>query len=261
VVAPIGDIDVAGGINRHSGRAAQFSKNGGPAIAGRAYRPVAGHRGDGVVGSKDFADAAAVFVRDIDVAFAVDGNPCRSMQTGKSCGLAIATKRGAAVSGVSADLAAGVHLAHAGVGIVCDVEVAGAIERDARWLVQTSAGGGSAIAAERVFAVPGNGGDDVRGKTYLADPVVAGVSNVEVSGLVYGDAEGSEDFSAGGKATVTGISAGASARYGGDVSDALCESGEAQQKYGRANELETCPHNFLHALSIWELQQVTRRAP
>src|SRR5580700_3403860 len=67
LVVGIGDVDIAGTVDRDSHWVIELGAGGGSAVAGRAYRAVARDRSDGA-GGVDLADAVVVRVRNIQIA-------------------------------------------------------------------------------------------------------------------------------------------------------------------------------------------------
>src|SRR5579883_518427 len=122
----------------------------------------------------------------------------------------------------SVDYGADVLIGNLADGVVIgvgDIEIAGRIDRDRDGIVQLRAGCGSAVAggtgAETRAARKGRNGS---GRGYLADNIVAGVSDVQISRPVQRDTYGVIQLGAAGCFTIPAIAGGAGSGDGGDGS-------------------------------------------
>jgi hypothetical protein len=89
LVAEIGDIEVAGCVQRQAVGRIELSQIRRTAVAEVAGMSVAGEGGDDA-GRGDFADAVIVGVGQVEVALAVDGDAVRVRELGGGSGAAVA---------------------------------------------------------------------------------------------------------------------------------------------------------------------------
>ena len=130
-----------------------------------------------------------VYVRDVQVACAVEGDAPRAAEPRAGGGAAVAREASLAGAGHRRDGAAGVHLPDALVGAVRDVQVASAVQGYASGAAEPRAGGGAAVAGEARIAVASHRRDGAAG-VHLQDALVLGVHDIQVAYVVEGDAPG-----------------------------------------------------------------------
>src|SRR5580704_5981377 len=88
LVVGIGDVDIAGTVDRDSHWVIKLGAGGGPEVAARAYCTVARDRSDGA--AADLADAIVVRVRNVEVAGNVHCDAVGAIKLGAGGGSAVA---------------------------------------------------------------------------------------------------------------------------------------------------------------------------
>src|SRR5581483_11973860 len=143
VIAEIGDVQIAGGIDGEADGSVQLRVGGGAAVARVSDAAAAGDCRDGAAG--DFAHAGGQRVGDVDVAGAIDGETFRGIQLGAGGRAVIAAEARRAVAGEIGDGPVGGDFADDVVIGVGDVEVACRIHGDGLRAVQLRFRGRAAI--------------------------------------------------------------------------------------------------------------------
>src|ERR1019366_9345319 len=211
MVVLVGDVQVAGGIHGDACGIVQLGAGGRAVVAAEACRPTTGHGRDHAV--RNLADAMVVLVGDVQVAGGIHGDARGIVQLGAGGRAVVAAEACRPTSGHGRDHAVR-NLADAMVVLVGDVQVAGGINGDARGIVQLGAGGRAVVADVAGRPIAGNGSDHpIRD---LADAVITIVGNVQVAGWVHGDAGGSVQLGADGRAVVAAEALRPVSRHGGD---------------------------------------------
>jgi hypothetical protein len=152
------------------------------------------------------SDAAVVLIGDIHHAGAANRGIIRNIQ--------FRTGRCAPVAGIPAsavsrercdDTGRGGHLADPVVKAIGNVDVSGAVDREASGLLQLSTGCGSTVATISTNTVAGNPRDDASRGCYLADDVSGYIGDVDVSGSIYGHSIWGVEFRARRRATISAV--------------------------------------------------------
>ena len=222
----------------------RWADGGGPAVAGMARRPGAGHGVDvagghgyaplGMGGGGHFLDPVVGLVGDVEVAGSVERHPRRRRQQCRGGGPAVARgprgPRGRAGDGVDIPgghggpplgMGGGGQLLDPVVRGVGDVEVAGGIGDNVVYVPEQGRGGGAAVAGVAMGTVgrAGQGvdvtGDQAGGGVALGrdhgGPLAQGV--IGIGGLVGQGAGGRSEVAVG----VVGIAGGVAVRVGDRV--------------------------------------------
>ncbi len=207
VVQRIGDVDMTRPVDRHAGRTVELGCGRGGAVSAEAQRTVAHNRVDVDVSldRADLADAAIGRLRDVYVPRRIHGYRERLDQA--ACVRQTSVARiadGTSLAGVGVgagagnvagsgdeidDAGAGGDLADGGVTGIGDVYVVGAIHENVFRLEQDRTRCRQGIAAEAAKTVARYGIDDAVGAN-LADRVVAGIGNVNISRVIHRHAAG-----------------------------------------------------------------------
>jgi len=164
LIACVGDVNVAAGVDGHGGGIVEHGAGGGGSIAAIACGPVACNCVDDAVA--DFANAVVVRIRDVNVAVGIDGDAGGRVEHGTGGGGSIAAIALFAVARDGGDHACGGDLANHIVVGVCDVEVAAAVVCDRAGRGKSRAGGSSAVAG----VTSGAGAGHRRGGSTGSDP-------------------------------------------------------------------------------------------
>jgi hypothetical protein len=120
-------------------------------------------------------------IRNIDTLVGRDSNRCRFGQHRAGCRTVVPNIAQRAVAGHRADQTGGTlgNLADAVVVLVCDIEIAVAVECNSK-RVDSAKGRGDAVASVLIAPVAGNSADiTVRG--YFADSIVVVIGEIEIS--------------------------------------------------------------------------------
>ena len=194
VVERIGDIEIARPVHRYAlGRAEpRRCRCRRAAVAAEAGSPASREGGDIARRGIHLADAVVIRIGDIEVARPVHRHAVGAVEL-RRC------RRGAVAAEAAerpgprhrGDAARGsVHLADALVVRIGDVEVARPIHRHAHWGVQPRRCCRAAVAADAGNSSSRHRGDITRGSIHLADAVVLGIDDVEVTRPVQRHAPG-----------------------------------------------------------------------
>jgi hypothetical protein len=141
VVGGIGDIHIAGGVDRDTLGTLQLSLNRRAAIALVAGPSGSRNRGDYAGGRVDFADDVIALVGNVEVTRAVEGNVEGIVDRGVDGQLSVAGIRCVAVAGNRGDDARlRIDIPDAVVRAVGNVHVAGSVERNSSGQIQVSRG-------------------------------------------------------------------------------------------------------------------------
>src|SRR5208282_5051307 len=143
------------------------------------------------------------------------------------------------------DDAVGADLADPVVAGIGEEEVTGGIHRDAVRLVKLGLRGRTVVAAEARYPSARDGGDDAVGAD-LADPVVAGVGDVEVAGGVHRDALRMVELGSRGRTAVATEARYPSARDGTDGDRDLFERRGAAGEVGAVAAVDRL-NRLMHA--------------
>ena len=162
MVSGIGDIAVPKGIHRRGLRKVQLGFGRRPAVARVTVAAVAGYRGDGgALG--DHADAPVQRIGHIEVPVRIHGDAGGRVQLGGAGLPGLARESGRTVAGDRVDVEFGIDHAHAAIGRLGDVHVAGGIHRNTVRLEQARSGGQASVAGIADAPVAGDGIDDAIG--------------------------------------------------------------------------------------------------
>ena len=176
---------------------------GGGAVAAEAARPRAGDGRDDPGRGIDLADAVVFSVRNVEVAGAVQRNPCGEVEPRRGGRAAVAAEAGHPRPGDGRDVSgSGIDPADAVVEQVRNVEVAAAVQSKPRGAVERRRGGRAAIAAEAEGPRAGDGRDVPGRGIDLADAVLEVVRDVEVAGAVQRKPAGVSKPRRGGRAAI-----------------------------------------------------------
>lgn len=219
VVEGVGDIEVAAVVHGHARRSIQLGAGGGAAVATIAARTIAGDGADGAAAIY-LANAVVKAVSNVEVAAAVHGHAYRVSKLGVGGGAAVAALAARTIAGDGVDGAAAIHLANAVVIAVGDVEVAAVVHGHAPRDIKLGVRGGAAVPTSAARTVASDG-EDGAGAVYLADAVVKGVGNVEVTTAIYHNISRIGEVGAGGRDAVSETSAATG--HGRDI--ARCGAG------------------------------------
>jgi hypothetical protein len=159
VPGELGDVQVAGGIERQVARREHLRAGGRSAIAGRALA-ISARVGVDRAGGADAAHAVVAEVGDVEVAVWVDGEAVGKVELCRGGGAAVAAEAGGSHPGHGSDDAVRVDFADAVVAGVGEVEIAGTVGGDTLNGGYLGVDSGPAIAQG---SASGDGGDDVDG--------------------------------------------------------------------------------------------------
>ena len=135
--------------SRHTDRQAQRGLSGRPLGPLRAGRTVSGERGDGAVRA-DHAHPVVVAIGDVDPAGAVDGNGDRFLEGRLRRRTPVPSEASVLAPSHGRDHSFLIHLAHAVVQVIGDVESAGGVDCEAPRMGETRVPCGTAITFETV---------------------------------------------------------------------------------------------------------------
>ena len=190
VGAIIGDVQVAGAVQRHADGVGQSRRNGRAAIpSSEAETPGSCHRGDHSR-SVHLADAVVERIGDVQVARSVHRHASGLVQLRRRSRAAVPAAAVSPISRDRGDHSRSVHLADAVVVPIGDVQVAQTVRRHAGGAVQLRRNGRAAVPAEAARPVARHRGDHPR-SVHLADAVVARIGDVQVARAVQRHATGS----------------------------------------------------------------------
>ena len=181
-IGSVGDVDVAGRVERDAPGQVQLRIGRRAVVAGVALHAVAGDGGDEAAGDNDLADGLIPSIGDVDVAGCVDEDASGTIQQGVGCRTAVAGVAPRAVAGDGIDDVVGDgNLADGLIVVIGDVDIARSVDRHAGWKIQLGADGCAAVAGVACRTISGHCGDDARRKDDLADDIVSRIRDVEVA--------------------------------------------------------------------------------
>ena len=212
MVERVADVDIASAVNRNAGWSTELGAACGAAVTAAAA--AAGDGGDDARGGVDTSDPVVAGVADVDVAGAVDYPASHQAQLCGDCRSTITIEPTSACSSHGGNrLGQLVNPSNLAAEVLGNQEIPGPINDYPDGEVELCAGGETTVTAA---AAAGDGGDDVRRDIDPPDPVVAGVSDVEVVQRVDRDAVRGTELRAGGEVSVAAEPWKAGTGYRGD---------------------------------------------
>ena len=213
VVDGVGNVDVAGSIHGHPVRLIERGLSGETSVARVASGVVPGDGRDDAGGSRHLANHVVTRVRNVEVAGSIHGHAIADVQGCAGSRAPIA--RIAVVPGTRhrRDGPARRDFANHVVVSVRDVEIAGAIHRHVRRLIELRLGGRPPVACVAPGPCAGHGRDDAARHRHLPDTAVGDIRDVEVAGGIHRHSPRPVKLGAGGHTAVAGIGRGAVAGY------------------------------------------------
>ena len=218
IVAIVGDIEVARGIQADPSWHGQPGSGSGGSIAGESAGAAARDGSDDAV-LVHLADSAIPAIRYEQIAGRIHRHVLRGGQMGGG-GRSVVTgeSRNAVAARIGADGSVGRDLSDAVDDRFGDIDVAGRIHRQAGGIGYLGAGGEAAVAARAVDAGPRDSGYGTAGGGHLADAHPLHFRNVEVAGGVHSDGLRLEQTRAVRLHPIARIARGTHAGDGGDDS-------------------------------------------
>src|SRR6267154_988911 len=187
MITLVGYEEVAGPIHSHSSREIQTGSISRAAIAGEAFRSIAGYCGDHSR-SIDLPNALTGGVSDVDVAGFVHCYSEGSAQTGARGRGMVTGKASVPIARHRRNDPRSIYLADAIIESVGDVEVADSIHGHPDWRVQSGAGSCATIARVALDSIARHRGD-YPGRIDFPNAMIGSVSDVEVADSIHGHAE------------------------------------------------------------------------
>ena len=182
-IAPVGDVQVSGGVEREPLRIGESGGNGGVQVARIPGRPRAGNMGDRA-GRIDHADYARSRVGYIEIALGIQGQAGGRRESRCRGGAAIAPSAGGTAAGDGADGSAGRghgrDQSNSIVSGIRNIKIAGRIYHHSLRVIQLRAGSGDVIAGVSRRSRAGDRRYDARG-CHLANALIALVGNIQIA--------------------------------------------------------------------------------
>ena len=235
------DVEVAGSIHRHTDRHQTRGARVGRDCSGhcrdntRRRRHLADRAAGGpahvVEGAEGVGDVPAV--GDVQVAGSIHRHCIGIVELGPGGRASVArTTNGASPCNCCNHAGRGRHHADHIVPVVRDVDVAGAIHRHACRGVKSGAGGRASVARVTGRTIPRHCRDGAGRHRHHADPVVAGIRDVEVAGAIQRHGHRSRKLRAAGRAAIARIAGRAAIPATGNRRDQilLCPNRPAGQQ-------------------------------